>query len=336
MGNGSSANRKYTYEQYYEAMKQQHGGSMRNVPLNFDTSIVDPYILLGVTPQSSFEELKRNYRRIALKVHPDRGGSDELFQLVSDCFRKVGHDIQMRMADRQHHELKAAAQSYYADRPVNSKPVVEHTVFKTNYNGGGDFASRFNQAFDDHKLRDDDDDANRGYADMMVASNPKREDISVPVSLKSYNPDKFNQVFEQKVPVRKDMVVYKEPEPLIMAKKLAFTELGGKTDDFSSTGEGGEKRSLQYTDYMKAHTTSRLIDPSVVKPRGEYKSVEQYEAAREKIIAKPLSSKEQQRIDMKKQEEERMEQERLARLRARDDAIARHYDTVNRLMIAPR
>ncbi len=336
MGNGSSSNRKYTYEQYYEAMKKQHGGSMRNVPLGFDTSVVDPYILLGVTPQSSFDELKSNYRRIALKVHPDRGGSDELFQLVSDCFRKVGHDIQMRMSNRQHHELKSAAQSYYADRPVSSKPVENHSVFTPNHQGGGDFASRFNQAFDEHKMKDDDDDMYRGYADMMMASNPKREDLSIPVSMTSYNAEKFNKAFEAKVPVRKDMVVYKEPEPLIMAKKLAFTELGGKTDDFSSAPETGERRSLQYTDYMKAHTTSRLIDPALVKQRGEYRTVEQYEAAREKVLAKPLSSKEQRRLELKKQEEERMEQERLARLRARDDAIARHYDTVNRLMIAPK
>jgi curved DNA-binding protein CbpA len=322
MGTGSSSHRRYTYEQYYDALKQQHGGSMQNVHLNLDLSQIDPYEILGVTVQSSWDDLKRAYRKTALKVHTDKGGSDELFQLVTECFRKVAYEYKMRISDRPHHELKADAEQFYADRPVMSRNEMENS----------DFHTRFNHAFEKNRL--DDDDHERGYADMMMASDPKRPDVAIERKMNGYNSDRFHQLFEKEVPVRKDLVVYKEPEPLIMAKKLAFTELGGKTEDFSSTGEGSEKRNLQYTDYMKAHTTSRLVDASLIKKRPEYRNVEEYEAARSKVVAKPMSKKEQDRLDRLKQKEEMAELERLRRLRERDDAIARHHERVTQLQLS--
>ncbi len=40
---------------------------------------VDPHALLGVTAESSLEEVKSAFRKMALEHHPDRGGSAELF-----------------------------------------------------------------------------------------------------------------------------------------------------------------------------------------------------------------------------------------------------------------
>lgn len=323
MGNGSS-NRKYTYEQYYQALKQQHGGSMQNISLNLDISQINPYEVLGVTQQSSWDELKYAYRKTALKVHSDKGGSDELFQLVADCFRQVAYDYKMRTSDRPHHELKADSQQYYADRPVM-------TSREDNNIDGADFHTRFNHAFEKHRLNDDDDA--RGYAEMMLPSDPKRPDVSIERRMNAFNSNKFHQLFEKEVPVRKELVVYKEPEPLLMAKKLAFTELGGKTEDFSSEGE---KHSLQYTDYLKAHSTSRLMDPNAVKRRKEYRNVEEYESARAKVISKPLTEKEQARVERRKQQEEDAERIRLQRLKERDLAIAKHFERVTQLQIGSR
>lgn len=323
----NQSSRRYTYQQYYDALKQQNGGNIQNINLNIDGNSLDPYEVLGVSKNASWDDLKRAYRKTAHKTHPDTGGSVELFQIVTEAFRKVGNDYQMRTSDRPHHELKATAKQYYSDRPTTTRNYDEYE------NQSGNFHDRFNSAFEKNKLDDDDD--GRGYADIMIPSDPKRPEVSVEKRMNGYSSEKFNKMFEKEVPVRKDMVVYKEPEPLVMAKKLAFTELGVKTDDFSSTGEGGEKRSLQYTDYMKAHTTERLVDPRLVKQRAEYKNVEQYESARAKQLAKPLSLKEQERIERKKQQEEFAELERLRRLRERDQAIERHHEMVSRLAIKP-
>lgn len=254
-------------------------------------------------------------------VHPDRGGSDQLFQLVTECFRKLGYEYKMKMENKPHHELKKEATKYYADRPVMAGG--------RGASADENFNDRFNRVFAENKMEDEESD--KGYSHMMAESSAVRDDINIPRAIKKFQASKFNEMFDQQVPVSKSVVVYKDPEPLNLARALQFTELGGKTDDYSSALEKGE-RGLQYTDYMKAHTTTRLVDPKTAI-RKEYRNVEEYEAARSKAVGKPRTEEEARKMELEKEREARAEQDRLRRLRERDEAIQRHHDSLNRLTI---
>ena len=43
----------------------------------------NPYDVLGVSKNFTLEELKYNYKKVAKRVHPDRGGNEKLFKLLS-------------------------------------------------------------------------------------------------------------------------------------------------------------------------------------------------------------------------------------------------------------
>lgn len=319
MGNQSS--RTSNYHQYYESLKASYGG---HVPeLQLDGHQLDPYQVLGVSKTHSWDELKTAYRNAAKLVHPDRGGSEQLFLLVTECFRKLAYEHKMKLSNRQHHELKSEATGYYADRPVATRSAAD-IVGSTR---DGDFNDKFNRMFQENKL--DDEEEARGYAHMMAESSVVRDDIHIPRAMKKFQQSKFNDMFDKKVPVSKDVIVYKDPEPLNLARALQFTELGGKTDDYSSAMEKGE-RGLQYTDYLKAHTTTRLVDPKVAS-RKEYRNVEEYEAARSRAVGKPRTAEEERRLEQMKKREEDAEQERVRRLKERDLAIQRHHESLNRL-----
>lgn len=315
---GNQTSRTTNYHQYYEALKASYGGQVPNLQL--DNQQVDPYQVLGVGKDHSWEELKNAYRKTAKLVHPDRGGSEQLFNLVTDSFRHLAYEYKMKMGNRPHHELKKEASAFYADRPVATRSAFT--------DGEGDFNERFNRMFQENKLEDD--EMERGYAHMMAESSKERDDINIPRAMKKFQASKFNEIFDKNVPVSKDVVVYRDPEPLNLARALQFTELGGKTDDYSSALEKGE-RGLQYTDYMKAHTTTRLVDPKVAS-RKEYRNVEEYEAARARAVGKPKTEEEERRIEEMKIREEKAERERLRRLKERDEAIRKHHETLNRLM----
>ena len=50
---------------------------------------INPYEILGVSKNYDLDELKQKYKLLAKKVHPDKGGSEQLFKLVTLCYKKL-------------------------------------------------------------------------------------------------------------------------------------------------------------------------------------------------------------------------------------------------------
>lgn len=303
-----------------------------------DVPKMAPRELFGLEKNFTIEQLKAAYKRLVLLVHPDKGGSEVMFQHVTECFRVLYTELQSRVVERGHHELKA---EYERDRgardevgagaggaagPVGAVGAVGGGRVQVEKNGKFSSAA-FNKLYDDVKIETDDD---FGYGDRMAASSKVREDIEVPREIKKYSSRKFNKEFEKKVaPVGTAVTVYEEPEAMLLTKKLAFVEIGQKPDDFSSPVL---TKSVQYMDYMRAHTTSRLVDPRVVKERGEFKSVDQFEAHRERVTQTRLTDEEIERRHKREQEAQRAEEERLRRVEERDRAYQSQFQRVNNLL----
>ena len=65
------------------------------------------YDVLSVAPDASAEEVRTAFYRLSKKVHPDKGGSDALFCLVSDAYevlsdpaRRAAYDRWLRLPPR--------------------------------------------------------------------------------------------------------------------------------------------------------------------------------------------------------------------------------------------
>jgi curved DNA-binding protein CbpA len=310
---GNSNSRGNTYQQYYEAMQKQQ-------PVQIPSDIT-PYDILGVSKNFTWDELKTAYKRQARLVHPDKGGTEQLFNIVTDAFKQLAYDFKLKQKDKQHYELK---KGYQEERQINETSYTPVNVNEQN------FSTKFNRIFEENKFDDDEDDS-RGYGHMMEKSSKTREDIDIPKVLNKYSKDKFNSAFEKHTPLGKNVVVYKEPEPLVLTRKLQFTEIGEKTDDFST--DTTKKSNLQYTDYMKAHTTSRLVDPRSVKERKEYRTVEDYDKDRSSITNRKLTQEELEFQHKQKIKKEKQEEERIKRVTHRDKRIGEHYERTSRLLL---
>lgn len=349
MGNNNSR-----HSQYYDYMQQYQAGTSTTLPSpeTIDMSQVNPYEVLNVPRNFEWEQLKNAYRHAASLVHPDKGGNRHLFNLVTECFRHLANEYKARDADKPHYMLKQQSQEYmqqYQPQPgagmgAGPRPGMEEGryVHRDRDRAGagarevravpsvmdGNFLNKFNQTFEENRLEDE--EVQHGYGDMMEKSSKNRDDISVPKLMKKFEPSKFNKVFDKVAPVSKEVIVYTEPEPLQLAKQLQYTEIGGtKPNDYTSSLES----SIKYTDYMRAHTTARLVDPRAVQDRKEFKSVEQYQKARAKITDKPLTAEELRRKKEKEEQEKLAEENRLRRVRERDDIASDHYDRMNRLLL---
>lgn len=49
-----------------------------------------PFQVLSLREDASLEEIKRAYRALAQAHHPDKGGSAQVFKLVSEAFAMIG------------------------------------------------------------------------------------------------------------------------------------------------------------------------------------------------------------------------------------------------------
>jgi len=169
----------------------------------------------------------------------------------------------------------------------------------------------------------------------MDESTKIREDIKVEkiINKKKIDNKSFNDIFNSKVPINKQLVKYKEPEPLLLSKNLQFTELGNKRPDDYSSSSIKKNNSLSYSDYMKAHDGTRLVDTEIIKNMKEFKSVDEYEIYRDNKAKIQLSTKELKQQELKKQREEKEEQMRLERLKKYDNSIELSYEKANTLFI---
>jgi predicted nucleic acid-binding Zn-ribbon protein len=84
---------------------------------------------------------------------------------------------------------------------------------------------------------------------------------------------------------------------------------------------------------MRAHDGTRLIDPSIINGKKEFKSVEEFQMYRDNKSNKVLSEKELREQENKRLKEERSEAMRIERLGVYDKRIEKSYDKANKLFL---
>lgn len=333
---GAKSSRQYTYQQYYEAMKKS--GQEANIDLkNINMDTIDPYEVFNISKNFTWNELKETYRKLAISTHPDKpGGNKEIFNIITYCFEKLALEYKKRESNLSHMELKKQSNDFF-DKIVSNKmphPSIVNMSGSGGINNNAElFSQKFNRNFEECKVYDD--EVEFGYGKDMYESSKVREDIKIDKVIKKNKIDNksFNDIFNSKVPINKQLIKYQEPEPLLLAKSLQFTELGNKRPDDYSSSSVKKTNSLSYADYMKAHEGTRLIDTSIIKDMKEFKSVEEYEVYRNNKAKIELSAKELKQLELKKQREEKEEQMRLERLNKYDRNIELSYEKANRLFI---
>jgi len=325
---GANSSRQYTYQQYYSAVKKS--GKIDDIDFkNIDIDSINPYEVLNLSKNFTWDELKRSYRTLATNTHPDKpGGNKELFNIITICFKKLAEELKLREEDKSHQDLKKQSVEFFHKMTNDTLPHPSEILDKNKK-----FTTeQFNKNFEKCKLYEE--DIEFGYGSKMMESTKTREDINIDKLIKKNKIDNesFNEIFNNNVKVNKELIKYQTPEPLVLSKNLQYTELGGKRpDDYSSSIE--KTNSLAYTDYMRAHDGTRLVDPKLMKNVKEFKSVDEYESYREKKATKILSAKELKNEELKRLRALKEEEERLERVKMYDKKIESSYNKASQLFL---
>lgn len=264
----------------------------------------NPYKFLGVNVYDSMEKIKRKFKQIVLKVHPDKGGSKKLFELVKHAYVSI-LEHRKSLNTRDHNQLKTS----YGNKNESVSPI---NIFgKNKFNN-----DKFNQTFDKVRMEHIND---HGYGTYMTTENRKSE---------TDDSSRTGQITQFK---KQNIVVYKKQET-VSDLQHNYEELGGEVpQDYSSNVNS----DINYTDYKKAHTEQHGIDElSKYGRKEQYNSLDHLKASREK----PLSQYEKmviaEQIRKERHAEEEEESLRLQRFLEHKNKVKNHFNYVNNF-IAP-
>ena len=105
-----------------------------------NSSLINPYALLGVTINSTFNELKRNYYNMALMCHPDKGGSGDDMHIVLMAYNYCKEQLEKKEAKETTYEK---LEEEFADFCKNQESQLP--TFSSVYEETNDWIKDFNR-----------------------------------------------------------------------------------------------------------------------------------------------------------------------------------------------
>ena len=119
------------------------------------------YKILGVKNNANKQEIKRAYRKLAIKYHPDKGGSDEKFKEISEAYEILSDDNKRYKYDNNSvletyvvknpydlfDEIINKSDRMYMKSKVNNINIYDDFDLIDNYNDSVFNTLVFNQSF---------------------------------------------------------------------------------------------------------------------------------------------------------------------------------------------
>jgi curved DNA-binding protein CbpA len=290
----------------------------------------DAHALLGLVKGAAPKEIEKAYRRQAMKVHPDRGGSQEAFTLLTKAYLSLLQQHKNERSNRMNYqEMKHESQDYIEEQGRGG-PAPLGT-------GQGFDRNKFNKLFDETRLEEVIDE---GYSEW-IQQNPSNTNNTVNGDMftDKFSLNVFNSTFEKQRNSQDEtseenrMIHYSEPSAAPMGK-INFTELGESTiTDFGKTSSLEDGKALGYTDYRKAMTRTHLLNvQDRNSKREQYRDVDELEKARESISFE-MDSTQQQHYNEWQQHEVKLENMRQQRVKTRDTSINDRFQDVQRSLL---
>lgn len=266
----------------------------------------------------TMEELKAAYRRVSMAVHPDRGGTPEMFHTVNQCYQHLLHELGFRTGTATHFDLKRSYEHHADMNPAGSDP-------STYAAPGKKFdLTHFNEVYDKYKVNDG--FSSGGYGKFFQSGVRNAAPESIPEN------QSFNGAFMSRMPAQNNMAIVVKPAPLLDKGSLPFTEIGlDGVDDY-----GAQVGDIQAFDCKQAYSEDSMANAFQNFNERDHpkRSVEQITAQRQRYFDEVWDEEAQHAYDLRhKQEEAEMARRRRDVMLRADEQAYRAHARCNQQML---
>ncbi len=255
--------------QQYQAPQQSAWQVVAATPANKALNYFQQCLeVLGLNEEDTLtdDRLKAAYKRAAIRVHPDKGGTEQQFEAVTRAYAYLS-DILKRITGTRKTtgELESPAitteKRVAEDKRWEMKPV---SLNPKNLN-----MTTFNSMFEQTRIPDPDDD---GYGDWLKSA--EEAESTAPKFSGKFNRDVFMKTFEDDARRKAAAgAVVLHPEMMALTSSAAGVELGrGKAETFTAPANA----SLHYTDLRDAYTKENTLTSQVANVRVEERNLKDY------------------------------------------------------------
>ena len=288
--------------------------------------------VLGIQEEVALTEetLKIAYKRMALKAHPDKGGSEEFFEAVTRAYAYLTEILKyMRGGKRDSTGSVEAPNSLNANRDADAEKWKHADPVRLNAKNLD--MNAFNKLFEQTHMPDPDSD---GYGDWLKTESSgggggggRGDSSSAPKFKGQFNRDVFNRMFEDEAKksqrTSNNLIVHPGEMALTLNPHSGVDLVGERPDSFTAAPNS----KFQYTDLRGAYTSDSTISDKVSNVQVGERNLEQYRASREKA-PDPFSQSELHSI---RDFENRQKQQDALRERKRAELSVRNQQYFDRM-----
>jgi curved DNA-binding protein CbpA len=222
------------------------------------------------------ESLKASYKKMALRAHPDKGGSEEHFEAVTRAYAYLSEILKHMRGGKRESRMDA----YAGPSALNVNRDTEAEKWKhaepVRLNAKNLDMNAFNKLFEQTHMPDPDSD---GYGDWLKTEDSRK---SGPAFKGQFNRDVFNRMFDSEAKKNQrqsnSLIVHPGEMALTLNPTSGVDLVGERPDSFTAAPNS----KFQFTDLRGAYTTDSTISDKVSNVQVGERNLEQYRASREK------------------------------------------------------
>jgi curved DNA-binding protein CbpA len=261
--------------------------------------------VLGIQEEVALTEeaLKSAYKRMALKSHPDKGGSEEYFEAVTRAYAYLSEILKFMKGGRKETNGRVEVPSNVRTARDSEAKQWEVPADPIRLNAKNLDMNAFNKLFEQTHMPDPDSD---GYGDWLKGTDSKK---SAPTFKGEFNRDVFNRMFDDETKKTRhptnQLIVHPGEMALTLNPTHGVDLVGERPDSYTAAPNS----RFQFTDLRGAYTSDSTISDKVANVPVQDRNYEQYRASREKA-PDPFSQSEMNGIREFEQRQSQMDQMR--------------------------
>jgi curved DNA-binding protein CbpA len=269
--------------------------------------------------------LKTAYKKMALRSHPDKGGSEEYFEAVTRAYAYLSDILKYMKGGKRETSGRVDATQTRQSRDAEAKQW-EFQGEPVRLNAKNLDMNAFNKMFEQTHMPDPDSD---GYGDWLKTADSSS--TTGPKFKGQFNRDVFNRMFEDesKKSSTSQQLMMHPGQMALTLNPTSGTDLVGERPN-SYTAAPNSK--FQFTDLRGAYTSDSTISDKVSNVQVTDRNYEQYRASRERA-PDPLNQTELHGIREFEQRQQVMDEQRERRRAEMHVRNQQYHDRMKQMVI---